>query len=403
MDFSIKYKPLFKLNKNVRYIVVTGGRGSGKSTAVSHFIHNKMFETDNVILHTRVTMTSAKISVIPEFQKVINNINTSDFFAINRNQIINTYSKATLNFKGLKTGSLIQTAQLKSVTDLNIWVLDEAEELHDEGVFDDIDESIRRLGYQNIVILVLNTYRITKTHFIYKRFFENAGVQGGFNGLKGNTLYIHTSYLDNYKNLNKSFLSVIQHTKKTNFEKYEYRYLGKFRDKSEGVIFAKWSYGSFDKSLPAVYGMDFGVLDPDCLVKVAVDRKAKKLYIHEVFYENNLSTEQLKSKVYKFLNKKDLVVADSSGKRTIKDLQDLGFNFVPSKKGDGSVVEGIKKILSFDIIITPESVNLAIELNNYSWSDKKAEIPIDAYNHAIDPVRYTLEKLVKDTAKMIRY
>ena len=175
MKFNKKYKPLLdpkeRKKHNLRYIILSGGRGSGKSVAGSHFLHDVSFEKDNVILHTRFTMSSAKISVIPEFEQVVHDRNSLDFFESSNNQIINQLSGANIIFKGLKTGSLTQTAQLKSVTNLNIWLLDEAEELHDESVFDDVDESIRRVGYENIIILLLNTYRITKDHFIYKRFF----------------------------------------------------------------------------------------------------------------------------------------------------------------------------------------------------------------------------------------
>ena len=46
-------------------------------------------------------------------------------------------------FSGIKTASGDQTAKLKSISGINTFVLDEAEELMDEESFDKIDYSIR--------------------------------------------------------------------------------------------------------------------------------------------------------------------------------------------------------------------------------------------------------------------
>jgi hypothetical protein len=37
------------------------------------------------------------------------------------------------------------------------------------------------------------------------------------------------------------------------------------------------------------------------------------------------------------------------------------------------------------------------ELNNYIWNDKKSNVPIDNYNHALDALRYGYDELTQDT------
>jgi len=37
--------------------------------------------------------------------------------------------------------------------------------------------------------------------------------------------------------------------------------------------------------------------------------------------------------------------------------------------------------------------NLVKEMNNYCWNNRKASIPVDDYNHLIDPTRYALTEL----------
>ena len=332
-------------------------------------------------------MTSAKNSIIAEMQKTINTRKSNDFFKQSDNTLYNVFSKSKMIFKGLQAGSLTQTAQLKSITDLNVWVLDEAEEITDENMFDDVDETIRRVGHENIIILVLNSYRLTKEHFIYKRFFEDRGVNWGHNGIIDDTLYIHTTYLDNFEHLSESAKQKVKFTKEKYPDRYKYRYLGELREKAEGVIITNWRVGEFDNSLPYQYGLDFGVDDPDCLIKVAIDKKNKKLYVEELIYENGLSTDQLVAKIKSIVNKNKLIIADSAGKREIKDLYKEGLNIRAVSKKAGSVVSGIKRLLNYEIIVTKNSLNVIKELNNYIWADKAGEVPSGA-DHSIDPLRY---------------
>jgi phage terminase large subunit len=49
--------------------------------------------------------------------------------------------------------------------------------------------------------------------------------------------------------------------------------------------------------------------------------------------------------------------------------------------------------MDYKLIVCGPSPNLKTELNNYIWNDKKAGIPIDKFNHLIDPLRYAFEML----------
>jgi phage terminase large subunit len=59
------------LSNDTRYFVITGGRGSGKSFEVGRFVSILSFQPNHKILFTRQTMTSAHLSIIPEFQEKI--------------------------------------------------------------------------------------------------------------------------------------------------------------------------------------------------------------------------------------------------------------------------------------------------------------------------------------------
>ena len=71
-------------------------------------------------------------------------------------------------------------------------------------------------------------------------------------------------------------------------------------------------------------------------------------------------------------------------------------NIKPCIKGPDSIRAGIIKMLEYTLVITPESTNLRKEFNNYCWSDKKSNTPIDDFNHLIDAARYYISyKLIK--------
>lgn len=382
-----KYKPLFE--NDTRYFIVTGGRGSAKSFGVGTFASLLSFEPNHKILFTRQTMTSAHLSIIPEFQEKINLMNAGAHFDVSKTEIKNIQSGSDIIFRGIKTSSGDQTANLKSLQGVTTWVLDESEELTDETTFDKINLSVRQKGTQNRVILILNP--ATKEHWIYKRFFEDAGVQAGFNGIKDNVTYIHTTYLDNIEHLDESFINEVERIKETNSRKYEHQILGGWLEKAEGVVFTNWSYGAFNDTLQYSFGADFGFsIDPSTFVKVAIDKKLKKIYVKELLYKPKMTTSDLASVYLTYAPNKELIIADSAEPRLIDELKRHGLNIKPTEKGPGSITAGVALMQDYEIIVDPDSINIAKELNNYAYSDKASSLFIDAYNHAIDAIRYNV-------------
>ena len=332
-------------------------------------------------------MVSAHLSIIPEFLEKIGLLGFENIFSVNKAEVVNLGNQSDILFRGIKTSSGNQTASLKSLQGISCWVLDEAEELIDEDIFDTIDLSIREKEIQNRIILILNP--VTKEHWIYKRFFEDKGVQAGFNGIKDNVCYIHSTYLDNKENLSSSFLQRIQNIKDNNIKKYKHKILGGWLDKAEGVVFENWSIGQFNPDgLQTSCGMDFGFsVDPDSLVEVAIDKTKKKIYLKEHIYKNGMKSQELAEMILQKVNNK-LIIADSAEPRLIADLKHLGVNIKPVKKG--TIESGITRMQDYELIVTPESVNIAKELNNYVYADKGSKLYVDAYNHSIDASRYNI-------------
>jgi phage terminase large subunit len=380
-----KYNPLFE--SDARYFIITGGRGSGKSYAATVFLTLLTMTKGIRILFTRFTMTSAHLSIIPEFLEKIGLLGFDEVFSINKAEVLNTSNQSDILFRGIRTSAGNQTASLKSLQGISTWVLDEAEELVDEDIFDTIDLSIREKDIQNRIILILNP--VTKEHWIYNRFFESKGVEGGFNGVKDNVCYIHSTYLDNKDNLSTSFLERIKTIKHNNFKKYTHKIMGGWLDKAEGVVFDNWSIGEFNPdNLQTSCGMDFGFsIDPDSLTEVAIDKKHKKIYLKEHIYRNGLKSQELATIILDKVEDK-LIIADSAEPRLIADLKHLGVNIKPVKKG--TIESGITRMQDYHLVVTPESTNIAKELNNYAYQDKGSKLYIDNWNHSIDGIRYNV-------------
>ena len=384
-----------KLNKKylvldesfARYFIVTGGRGSGKSFAVNSVLLLLTYQAGHTILFTRYTLRAAGISIIPEFIEKLELLGVIDQFKITKDEIINTGNGSKIIFRGIKTSSGDQTANLKSLTGITTWVMDEAEELNDEDIFDKIDLSVRNKVQENRVILILNP--TTKEHFIYKRWFEDRGVSAGSNITKEDTTYIHTTYLDNIDNLSESYIKQIETMKVRRPNRYKHTIEGAWLDKAEGVIFSDWSIGEFKQVGKIVFGQDYGFSnDPSTLVKTSIDKENKVIYIQLCFYQTKLTTSEILQ-----LNKKfaadNLIVGDSAEPRLITELS-RDCNVVPAIKGQGSITFGISLLQDYDLVITEDSTELIKELNNYCWLEKKSQTPVDNFNHAIDALRYAV-------------
>jgi PBSX family phage terminase large subunit len=223
-----KYQPLFLDTPKTRYYLITGGRGSGKSWTLSMFLLNLTYEEGHVILFTRWTLTSAFISIIPEFIDKIDLMNKDADFEITQSEIINKVTGSKILFKGIKTSQGTATANLKSIAGVTTFVLDESEEQQDEETFDRIDLSIRAKNKPNRVILVMNPSY--KSHWIYNRFVKKQ---------TDNCTYIHTTYLDNLRNLSQSFIDQAERVKQENLHRYEHLFLGKWLDDAEGLLWSR--------------------------------------------------------------------------------------------------------------------------------------------------------------------
>lgn len=279
------------MTSDARYKIITGGRASMKSYSTATLILLESDKDDGAILYTRYTLTNAEQSIMPEFQDKINELGWHNKFHKQGNDLINMESGGRIMFRGIKTSNGINTAALKSIPKLKMWVNDESEELVDERIFDTIDLSIRDKHYKHQIWLILNPPDVN--HFIYRKFFKGNGVSDVCNMTKGNVTYVHTTYKDN-KHLPDGFIALAEICEAEDKAKYDNIYLGKWRTLSEGNIYNNWvkiQDGQFPEHLPCWYGVDWGFAnDPMAIVRLCYDDATHTLYIKELCYDKGRLT-----------------------------------------------------------------------------------------------------------------
>lgn len=320
IDISVKYKPLFRLfddtfHPDIDTVIITGGRYSLKSYTVSIFALTSLINYGWNTLYTRFTNMSIIDSVKPEVSDKIDLLNMGGIVADTQSHI--EYNGNKISFKGIKTGSLGQTATLKSLSGFNLFVNDEAEELPDYKTFKKIFYSIRSIDKRNLTILILNP--TTKEHWIYKEFFEKRGLKGGDNCIKDNVMYIHSSYLDaDQSRIPKNILNDYLRLKEEDPKEYENIVMGGWITELVGQVFPESSIkryrefpvdqeyltvafadtadegkDSFAMAIGKVYGNDVYIID--CIFdqenltiqEGQVEGKAKECDIRNICIETN--------------------------------------------------------------------------------------------------------------------
>lgn len=255
LEISKKFQPLFKLfdpdfHPEVDTVIITGGRYSLKSFTVSVFALISLVNYAWNTLYTRFTNMSIVDSVKPEVSDKIELLGLTGKVLDTQNHI--EYDGSHISFKGIKTGSKGQTANLKSLSGFNLFVNDEAEELPDYKTFKKIFYSIRSTTKRNLTILILNP--TSREHWIFTEFFEKKGLQGGDNCIIDNVMYIHSSYLDaDHEKMPRNILNEYNRMKITDPEEYENIILGGWITEIDGQVFPKSSVKRYTEFPPDEY------------------------------------------------------------------------------------------------------------------------------------------------------
>lgn len=386
-----------------RYRVVKGSRASKKSkTTALWYIYNLVKYKNSNLLVVRKTYRTLKDSCFTELKWAISSLKLNEFFKINYSPLEITYTPTgqKIYFRGLDDPLKITSITVDVGNLCWLW-LEEAYEINDETHFNMLDESIRGVVPDDLfkqITITLNPWN--EHHWIKKKFFD---VTDGDDILAITTNYLINEWLDD------ADLRVFENMKINNPRRYQVAGLGNW-GVSEGLVFENWQELDFDinniksrETIKSVFGLDFGYTnDPTALFCGLVDEKSKLLYVFDELYKKALINQEIYNLVAQNGYNKERIVADSAEPKSIEELRQYGlYRIQKARKGKDSVLNGINKIQSYNIIIHPRCVNFITEISSYTFdTDKNGRTlnkPIDDYNHLMDAMRYAMEDINSNT------
>lgn len=365
---EIKVSNVFTRNRhaNTRYVFNEGGTRSTKTYSINQVAYTKAVQSATPIIFSIVseTMPHLRKGAMRDFILFLKNNGLYNEKYHNKSENIFEFNKSIVEFFSVDSPGKVHGPERDYL------FVNECQYI-DYDTFFHLAQRTRKQIYAD--------WNPVNEFWVYPEFIENSQY-------KDNITLIHSTIFDNPFVSEEIKRDVLLRAERD--PNYKRVYLEGKIGQLEGIIYPRWSCGDFDESLPFGYGLDFGYYpDPDAMIKVAIDHKRKIVYAKECFYQTNQLVEDLKKNVGLYARNYDLIVADSASPRMIAELKKQ-FNAKGVIKTAGSVNEGIRILQDYEIVTDKESVNLIKELRNYIWSDKKAGIPIDAFNHLLDPLRY---------------
>lgn len=243
--------------------------------------------------------------------------------------------------------------------------------------------------------------------------------------LTNSTRVIRNTYLDVPKEwLGQVFIDEAEDLKAVNPRAYEHEYLGvptgtggnvfsNVEDFDTTQLVARYdSYGNITGEIPMwktfdrVYnGIDWGfAIDPFHFTRMHFDKNHRDLYIfaeYRTWEARNISVFNDIYEREKLLSKEELVTADSAEPKSVADFKAYGAFIRGAEKGPDSVRYSMKWLQSLNHIYIDKRrcPYTWDEFIKYEYETDKDGNFISAYpdvdNHAIDSVRYALERYWK--------
>ena len=384
---SSSFFPL--LDNESLYLLLCGGRGSGKSEFVARKIFYRcMKEGDHRFLIIRKVRTRLKESVLEVMIRVLRE-NEIKFSHNRSDRVIIFYNhqgkKNELHFDGLDDPEKIKS--IKGIT--SIW-LEEATELTAND-FMQFDLILREpTPYYKQIIMSFNPDEAVGPWLKEMFFVDNTPRIGP--GKKEGSYIHHSTIEDNpIDSVREEYIKKLEALGDETY--YNIYRLGLWA-LARGIIF---NWDVWLKALPegideAFYGLDFGYsVDEAALVRI--HRKADEFWLEEVIYEKKLTNPQLAQRMREEgVDKKADIYADSAEPKSIEELCQEGFNVRPCDKGPDSVRAGIDFLKSKPIHVLDGSHNIISERKGYKYKEDKngnpLPIPVKFNDHTMDAIRY---------------
>jgi phage terminase large subunit len=447
------FKCLYRLPEGTNTVICIGGRGGAKTYEVSKFIafQSTIKKKRVVVLRDEKELIRESIlnEVLMRYDTANANGALSPYYQRLDTGIKDIQTNEMLVFtKGFRASTTDKRANLKSISNIDMAVIEEAEDIRDEEKFNVFSDGVRKEGA--LIVIILNTPDLG--HWIVKRYFTLERVEDGYYDVIPKQIpglvVIKTGYEDN------------PHLPPTIVERYKaygdpashlfnkHYYLTAIRGLAstgrKGQIYSNWKsitnqqFNEIDAR--SIFGQDFGSSSPAATGEIKMVNN--RLYIRGHNYQG--MTEKQIGMLYCRLGITDeVIIADSAEPMAIRRLRSgwslnelsdeeradyaawqegalkqpamastgihaprvvpkpwkwarllTGFHIYPAFKGPGTVTAGIKKVMDYEVFVVEDSTDIWFEYWNYVWAVDKnnnpTDEPEDAHNHYMDLIRYVV-------------
>lgn len=363
------FEKICGLKKEVR--IVQGGKGSSKTISILMlFILLAISKRQNLILSVVAeSLPNLKSGALRDFEKILKSWGLFSQFKINKTDRTYTYGTNMIEFFSVE-GEHSRLGSRRThlyINEADAIKFSTFIELYSRtSVFSIMDYNPRRkfwahkelIGQPHVDFLVLN---FTDNEYIPKN--EKSSILWFKKKADEGSKY----FLNKWRVLGLGLLGI-----------------------TEGVVFENWTESKFVPNDAQYLGaaIDWGFTnDPTTCIKLF--RYEGKIYVKVSLYKKGMLNSQIakhiKADAQLFSG---LIIADSAEPKSIAELRTYGINIV--KVNDKGILSGINIMQEFEfVLVGSEAVE---EFTNYCWKMNKSGeslgIPVDDWNHIIDPLRY---------------
>jgi PBSX family phage terminase large subunit len=426
VETSEKFREIYNLPEDINTLVLIGGRGGMKTYEASLFIANRACQYKKRCVILRDEKAQIKDTILNEIWARYSTANEDglldQFYTKNDFELKDKETDDVLIYtRGFRASDSKKTANLKGPSNIDIAVIEEAEDIRDATKYNTFVDGLRKKG--RLVIIILNTPDIG--HWIVKRFFNTEHVLNEKNEPTGYFRLlakpekgfhcIQSSYKDN-PHLPAFTIDQYEGYGDPGHPAYDYHHymtaiLGYASTGRKGQVFTKVKSITLAEyqalRLTEVYGQDFGTASPAALTAAKFD--GNTVYARLLSYKPMPVLELAKMYCEKKFNDRDRIVCDYAEPNTIsklkngfKDLDRQDYIKYPALSRGFFAVECPSKDLQARIslmqsltIYVVEDKDAWEEINNYVYAQDKygnyTDTPIDAYNHFLDALGYVID------------
>jgi len=372
------------LSESSRYLVLCGGRGSGKSEFCARkLLFRCITEGGHRFLILRKVRKTCRQSVLEVMMRLLSENNIA--YKHNKTEGNISFYGPDGKLNEMLFDGLDEPEKIKSIKGLTgVWI-EEATEFR-ESEFVEVDLCLREPGpsYQQVMASFNPDETATGGMWLKRRFFDHIDPQA----------HVHKStVLDNpIASIRADYLKQLNLLSDETLKKI-YRYGMWAAPKGQIYDWDVVSYPGDDYPFDEIfYGGDFGYsVNPATVVRIY--RRGDEFWLEEVVYQTGLINQDLGHLMRAGLVADDApVYFDAAEPKSIEELSRMGFNVKPAEKGPDSVIAGIDFVKSKTVHILAGSENIIKEVARYCRQKDKdgneLPKPVKFDDHAMDAIRY---------------